>query len=211
MKTHECDGKWHSGKYLPHFNASHAYQHVTFHLADSLPAEAMSRIALEIEGFPEDKKSYERRKRLEDILDAGAGSCILRRSEVAEMTEKCLLHFDGERCNVIEWVVMPNHVHVLIEQREGWEVGDLVGSWKKWSARRIHQMMPEDAPEVVWQRDYWDRFIRNEAHFCAVVHYIHNNPVKARLVGEAKDYRWGSARLRVSGGLDDLEIVAPTA
>jgi hypothetical protein len=43
-------------------------------------------------------------------------------------------------------------------------------------------------------REYWDRYVRDEQHFEAVVRYIHDNPVKAGLVGKADDWPWSSAR-----------------
>ena len=45
-----------------------------------------------------------------------------------------------------------------------------------------------------WQDDYWDRFIRNEEHYVATIGYIDQNPVKAGLAGEARQWAWGSAR-----------------
>lgn len=46
----------------------------------------------------------------------------------------------------------------------------------------------------VWHREYWDRFIRDNNHFQQAVEYIHQNPVKARLVEKAEDWPWSSAR-----------------
>lgn len=48
--------------------------------------------------------------------------------------------------------------------------------------------------QVVWMREYWDRFIRNEKHFVATVNYIHQNPVKAGLVSHPEDWPWSSAK-----------------
>ncbi|MCL7455160.1 MAG: hypothetical protein M8467_19160, partial [Anaerolineae bacterium] len=52
----------------------------------------------------------------------------------------------------------------------------------------------EDLVGGVWMREYWDRYIRDERHFEAVVAYIHDNPVKAGLVKNAEDWPWSSAR-----------------
>ncbi len=53
-------------------------------------------------------------------------------------------------------------------------------------------MTTTDSPRV-WHREYWDRYIRDERHFHAVVNYIHRNPVKARLVHDAQEWSWSSA------------------
>jgi hypothetical protein len=47
----------------------------------------------------------------------------------------------------------------------------------------------------VWHREYWDRFMRDEKHFLQTVAYIHQNPVKARLVAKAEAWQWSSAYL----------------
>ena len=50
------------------------------------------------------------------------------------------------------------------------------------------------APKPLWQRDYWDRYIRDDHHFQAVRQYIDSNPVTAGLVDTAVQWPWGSAR-----------------
>lgn len=49
-------------------------------------------------------------------------------------------------------------------------------------------------PHHVWMREYWDRFIRDDAHLRATIDYIHRNPVKAGLCREPSDWPWSSAR-----------------
>jgi REP element-mobilizing transposase RayT len=44
--------------------------------------------------------------------------------------------------------------------------------------------------------DYYDRYIRDDKHYDAVVEYIKNNPVKSRLVDKSEKWRWGSAYYR---------------
>ncbi|MEN8178888.1 MAG: hypothetical protein ABFS39_09725 [Pseudomonadota bacterium] len=51
---------------------------------------------------------------------------------LAWIVEDSLLFGDGERYRLLAWVVMPNHVHVLIEQFNGWPLGKPVQSWKLW-------------------------------------------------------------------------------
>jgi type I restriction enzyme R subunit len=49
----------------------------------------------------------------EDFLDTCHGRCVLRRPELAKIVADSLLHFDGERYRMGDFVVMPNHVHLL--------------------------------------------------------------------------------------------------
>jgi putative transposase len=203
---------WHSRGYLPHCDADGLIQHITFHLADSLPESALDNLERSIAGMADDEKKQQRRQRYQALLDAGHGDCVLRKAEAAKVIEGALLHFDDERYRLLAWVIMPNHVHVLVEPLRGFSVARIVQSWKSFTARRINVLMadePED-PEcragarrsqdwrsrAFWQRDYWDRFIRNERHLMTAIRYIEENPVAAGLAGAAGDWPWGSARRR---------------
>ena len=119
---------WHSRGYLPHFESSEATQHVTFHLADSLPQTALRRVEAELKTLPAEKRSVERRKRVEAWVDAGHGSCALRRPGIANMVQGSLLAFDSQRYRLLAWVIMPNHVHVLFQPINGWTVAEIVAA-----------------------------------------------------------------------------------
>jgi len=196
---------------LPHFESTEVTQHVTFHLADSLPQTVLLRLEAELKTFPAEKREVERRKRVEAWIDAGHGSCTLRKPSIAGMVQGSLLTFDSERYRLLAWVVMPNHVHVLFQPIEGWTVAKIVAAWKKFTARKIcddrrlekrhsGEWRSRDSGEgpiaPVWHREYWDRFIRNQRHFEQAVEYIHQNPVKAGLVVTA---RGGGGVARMGG------------
>lgn len=51
--------------------------------------------------------------RWNDNLDQCHGECVLRKSELSEIVAKSLRHFDGQRYELLDYVVMPNHVHLL--------------------------------------------------------------------------------------------------
>lgn len=197
---------WHSRGYLPHFDSPVHTQHVTVHLADSLPQSAIDRIDQMIESLPDQERTIERRKRLHEWIDAGHGSCILRESEFAQIVEGALHYFDGERYRLFAWVVMPNHFHVLFQPMGGWLMSETVASWKRFTATEIKKklrarqesgdpgtvaFLSGNAP--IWPRDYWDRYIRNEKHFHDVIDYIHNNPFKAKLCQSPNQSRFSSA------------------
>ncbi len=60
-----------------------------------------------------------------------------------------------------------------------WPLEKIVHSWKRQSAVRINRLT--DSTGALWQRDYFDRLVRNEQHFARCVRYIRSNPEKARL------------------------------
>jgi REP element-mobilizing transposase RayT len=91
---------------------------------------------------------------------------------------------------------MPNHVHVLFAPIAGNRLADIVHAWKSWTAKAINRHRGVSGP--VWQREYFDRFIRDEEHFAAALAYVEDNPVKAGLAAEPADWRFGSACRRTS-------------
>jgi len=137
---------WHSRGYLPHVDAEGLIQHITFHLADSLPTGAMAQLEQSIATMPEGQQKRQRRERYQALLDAGHGSCVLGEAEPARLVQDALLHFDGERYRLLAWVVMPNHVHVLIEPASGCRVAKIVQSWKSFTGRRIGEWVREGDP-----------------------------------------------------------------
>ena len=76
-------------------------------------------------------------------------------------------------------VIMPNHVHILLEIEEGGVAKTLLGSFiRKFKARVTQKAREGDPDAVVWQRGYYDHVIRGERDFDATWEYINNNPAK---------------------------------
>lgn len=186
---------WHSRGYLPHFESGAVIQMVTYRLADSLPRAVAARLAHELDA-EEGDTAY--RKRIEAWLDAGHGSCWLREPEIARVVLDSWRHFDGERYHLRAWVVMPNHVHLLVKMIQPYVLQDAVKGWKSFTAREINKLLGRKGE--VWQREYWDRYVRDENHYVQAVHYIHQNPVKAGLTSRAEDWPWSTAREIASPG-----------
>ncbi len=182
---------WYSRDYLPHFDRPGLIQAITFRLADALPAEKVRRWELELVHESDFVRDVEKKRRIEAWIDAGHGACWLREDAMAHIVEDALLHFDQARYRLLVWTLMPNHVHVLLETMEGWPLGRIVHSWKTWTAKKINAHLGRTG--TVWQREYHDRYIRDGEHLANVTRYIEQNPVKAGLCEEAKDWRWGSA------------------
>lgn len=180
---------WHQRGYLPHYDVPWVTQIVTLRLVDSLPASRRS----EWEHMLRIENNRERRKRLEAYLDRGLGECWLRHPAMAELAEGALRFFDGQRYALAAWVVMPNHLHLLVDV---WDVplAKLVKSWKNFVARKANQIAGRNGP--FWEREYLDTVIQDETHRRTAVRYIESNPVKAGLVCDAKEWQWSSARHR---------------
>jgi putative DNA methylase len=167
---------------LPHWEAGEAPQHIIFRLADSLPTHLLAQWEEELRHLPETRRNAERRQRIEQALDAGHGSCLLRDPALAQIVEDALLHFDGLRYRLHEWAVMPNHVHVLVTPLHGYSLSSIVHSWKSYTAKAINRVRGSSGP--VWQEDYFDRMVRDETHFAHVAAYVRENPQRAGLPEE---------------------------
>jgi REP element-mobilizing transposase RayT len=180
----------HTENRLPHWQQESAVYFVTFRLADSVPSHLLGQWADEREAWvrahPEPwsfeiEREYHQRfsGAIERWLDEGHGSCLLRRVDCAQIVAATLRHFEGERVVMISFAVMPNHVHALFVQNAEWPLEKLIRSWKGFTARQINQLLSRSGS--FWQRDYFDRLVRDGKHFANCVRYVRRNPEKARL------------------------------
>lgn len=184
---------------LPHWEQDAKVCFATFRLADSIPQEKLTLWENEKSAWLErnpkpwtdvqEAEYFERfGKVIDEYLDSGFGSCVLRETRHREIEENALRHFEGERYRLYAFVVMPNHVHVLFEPFPGFSVSEILHSWKRFSAREINRSLGEEGP--LWQKESWDRYIRNEKHFFNVAKYIEANSPRFAFLGEAVSNRF---------------------
>src|SRR5262249_4350203 len=76
-----------------------------------------------------------------DYLDKGHGACVLKRPELAKSVGDTLLHFDGQRYLLSDFVVMPNHVHVLVGLLGDTDLDKQCYSWKKYTAFELNRAL----------------------------------------------------------------------
>ena len=180
---------WHQRGYLPHFDAPNVTQFITFQLHDSFPVTRRA----EFETILKEPDDSVKRRKLEAWLDRGHGECWLRRRNVAELVEKVLLDGDGREYRMQAWVLMPNHVHLVVDV---WNVPlvTLINSWKGRVAREANKLLGRRG--AFWQEDYYDTLVRDEAHLKRAISYTEQNPVKTYLAKAAREWPWSSARHR---------------
>lgn len=179
------------GSHLPHWTADGATYHVVFRLADAVAVDVQEQWKQEREELErkhaDGKLSNLQRVELKRLhsnkvsgyLDSGYGSCLLRDTGNAELVQKALLHFAGNRYELLAHAVMPNHVHVVVRPNEGHELSEIVHSWKRFTAREINKKLGKSGE--VWRSEYYDRIIRDEKEFETTVKYVLENPEKANL------------------------------
>jgi len=182
---------WHSRGYLPHWEAGEVPQSITFRLADSLPTTLLDRWSDELRNMPAEEAALERRRRIETALDQGHGSGALSELPIGDLVEQALLHFDADRYRLHAWSIMPNHVHALATPINDCTLSAIAHSWKSFTAKTANALLNRKG--AFWAPEYFDRAIRDEAHYVNALRYIAMNPVKAGLCVKSEDWRFSSS------------------
>lgn len=169
------------GTFLPHWHQDGKYVFVTFRLHDSLPQEKVQWLREEKERWLKQHpqpwnekvtKEYINKfgKAVDQWLDNNYGNCLLKKQSNRKIVEDALLFFDGKRYDLVTFVVMPNHVHILMKIKEGNELTEIMRSIKSFTAKSINKNENRTGP--VWQSESYDRLIRDQKHFENIVRYI---------------------------------------
>lgn len=175
---------------LPHWQQDNATFFLTIRLGDAIPKIKLDGLRAEKEiwlrlnpppwNVKQESEYHERFSgKVEKWLDEMHGSCALRSAACANAVGKVLMKFDGTRFRHHAWIVMPNHLHSLFSLLGDEALPKIVGAWKGASAREVNLIANRTGP--LWQKDYFDRLIRDEKHFWNCARYIRRNPKKAGL------------------------------
>ncbi len=170
---------------LPHWQQKGTTYFITFRLADSIPIDVIKKIKAECElwlkqhsepYFDDEWCQYNKlfSERIQNLLDAGSGSFILKNKAVLDIVKNALLHFEGKRYKLGEWVIMPNHVHVLVKPLNSWPIEKITHSWKSFTANEINIKIGKTG--IVWQHESYDHIVRSEKQLSLIELYIINNP-----------------------------------
>lgn len=190
MKSDKAKSHGFYRRRLPHSSGEGLLQFVTFRLADSVPVKLIERWKALVD-LTDPKTAVAFRKKIERFLDRGYGDCALRRRDVAKIVRDSLFFLDGKKYELIAWVIMPNHVHILILPALGIELEEITHSINSYTAHEVNKLLGRTGQ--LWEHESFDRYIRNETHRRNVIRYIEINPVKARLCLEPEDFEFSSA------------------
>ncbi|MEZ5345193.1 MAG: transposase [Pyrinomonadaceae bacterium] len=187
---------WYSRGYLPHFDNRSRTQFITYRLADSLPQRILRGLRSRLER--EKITDRELLIKIDKYLDKGLGECHLGKPEIAIMVEENLLHFDGKKYKLHSWVIMPNHVHLLLTPKDRYSLSEITHSAKSYSSSKANKILKREAR--FWFPEVFDRYIRDDEHFEKTWKYIELNPVTAGLCKHPYDGRFSSAWWRKNRG-----------
>jgi type I restriction enzyme R subunit/putative DNA methylase len=195
----------HTRNSLPHLKREGGTYFVTFRLDGTLPAELIQRLKREREAIIKQALAAKRpltrqeRKelfrwystRVDAYLDAGHGECFLKQPEIAELVAGAVRYFDGQRYQLRSWVVMPNHIHVVVLPKSPETLSKVLHSWKSYTSSEVNKVLGR-VGNSLWQTESYDHLIRDDADLARCCEYTTINPVSARLCERPEDWKWSS-------------------
>jgi putative transposase len=167
---------------LPHLHAIGQPVFLTWRLQGSLPTNRR---------FDPNFTDGEAFVAMDRVLDESrSGPRYLAQSEVARVVAEAIEFRDPEQYQLPCYVVMPNHVHMLITPSI--EIPKLTQSLKRHTARQANLILGLTG-RTFWQDESYDRLVRDRDEFQRVIRYIGNNPVRAGLAARPDGFPWSRA------------------
>jgi putative DNA methylase len=165
---------------LPHWHPTDAAVFVTWRLHGT---EARKPAVI---GLPPGKAFAE----FDSWLATAAGPAWLADTRVAKSVADTLQY--GQHAlrlyELLAWVIMPNHVHILIEPKV--PLGQIMKSLKGFSARKANEILGRRGS--FWQDESYDHWARSRDERARIIDYIERNPVSAGFVTRPEDWHWSS-------------------
>lgn len=204
---------------LPHFHPNEATFFITFRLYSSISFLKLKELKSEFEtrkkelffqyGIDKDFKSklYSLQKlyflRFDNLLDSAIeGPQWLKEDCVAEIVSDKIFEFDILKYNLIVFSIMPNHVHLVFKPNENLKIAEsnIAGKTKNYIIADVMRLLKGSTARdsnlmlnrsgCFWHHESYDHVVRNEKELNNIIKYVLNNPVKAALVENWKDWKW---------------------
>ena len=121
-------------------------------------------------------------------LDDCHGDCVLRRTDCRSEVCNSILHFNSQRYDLESFIVMPNHVHVLIQMRDDYSLRKQFREIQRFSAWAINKIFGRSGS--LWQGEPFDHIVRNSEQLEYLHGYIRDNAKKAGL--RQDEFTWWS-------------------
>ena len=204
---------------LPHYHPNEATFFITFRLYDSISFLKLKELKSEFEirkkelfyiyGTDKDYKSrlYSLQKlhflKYDNLLDSATyGPQWLKEDSVAEIVSNKMFEFDVLKYKLIVYCIMPNHVHLVFKPNENLKIAEtnIAGKTKDYIVADIMRLLKGSTARdsnlllnrsgCFWHHESYDHVVRNEKELNNIIMYVFNNPVKAGLVENWKDWKW---------------------
>jgi len=194
-------------RHLPHHIPENVPIFLTWNLKGAVTYEMRDRIAQERQrlehqpirdGEVPSVRTLRQNKIVFDFRDrllgcSSQGPMYLSDPQAAQIVVDSLLFGVPNRYDLFAFVVMANHVHVLLTPR--WRLSRVTQGIKGFTAYCINDLQKQKG-RTFWQDESFDHWVRDDDEFHRVIHYVESNPVVAQLCEKPEDWPWSSARLR---------------
>ncbi|MBN1874772.1 MAG: transposase [Anaerolineae bacterium] len=213
-------------RHLPHWQPPGATMFFTWRLFGSLPKTALIRLVEERELLEKQMATREilsprerallQGKRLFALMDTLLvenmdGPHWLAEALIAQLVRDAFFHYDGDWYTLLSFVLMPNHVHLMltplpvqtaadISEPQYVPIARITKSLKGYTAREANKLLHRTG-HTFWQEESYDHWARDDAEAARIVSYIESDPVRSGLVHTLDDWRWSSVWERKKGNL----------
>lgn len=221
---------------LPHWQPPGVPFFLTYRLAGTLSQKTFNKLEKKrqrLQALPREpkysKKEWQIRieKKLfaiwDEHLDKDTNIRWLANPRIATIVRDNLYYHAGTKYSLWAYVIMSNHVHVLLKPDEVWgkrfnrdEIGKaqyekgplsaILHSLRSYTASEANKILNRTGK--FWQREAFDHWVRDNDEFRRIIYYIEHNPVKAGLVKRSEDWRFSSAYDRTQKELGPFDRIA---
>jgi REP-associated tyrosine transposase len=195
-------------RHLPHWIPTGQAIFLTWNLKGSLPRQAREALQMECQRLQKEPPQigeslnarHLRHQRIlfaltDQYLDGAAeGPMYLRDGRAANIVVDSILFGVPKRYDLFAFVVMPNHVHVLLLPHLPLE--KITQGIKGFTSRAINLLQGQQG-RALWLDESFDHWVRNQDEFLRIIGYIELNPVKAGLCTTPEQWAWSSSSLRL--------------
>ena len=164
-------------KKLPHINAIEHFQFLTFRTNDSI--DSFIQKLIEDKSIKQNIKQF----KIDNLLDKSSNGAYLN-DDILSFLYDFFIEMDDDIYDLVSFVIMPNHIHMLFKQIKPIDV--TIRTIKSKSAIGINKLLGKSGK--FWASDYYDKVIRDEEHFDKVYNYIRNNALRVGLDLECRFY-----------------------
>ena len=180
---------------LPHWQQTGKMYFTTFRTADSIPQEKAEEFRHAKQQWQKTHtKPYNEMEKIEyrllfsdkmnAWLDRCHGECLLAKHDCAAIVKGAIEHFQDQRYLLDHWVIMPNHVHILLIAHEAYELSTILHSWKSFTSNKINKLYSKKG--AFWQSETFDHLVRSNQQLEKYREYIRMNIDKAGVLWSEK-------------------------
>jgi type I restriction enzyme R subunit len=209
-------------RHLPHWDLPGAIYFVTACLQGSVSDEEGAELArlrrrwMDERGRGGGRRGEEARQRyiegfktIDGHWDRAPRVRLLERPDLAREVRKSLYHFSGLRYFVLEYVLMPSHLHWVFQPTPEYEATfpddertpreAILQSLKSYTGRRCNELLERSGQ--FWQQESYDHWARDDRELYWICEYVRENPVRAGLAATPEEYEFSSAHDRKRWGI----------